>query len=588
MIRHRLLVLFLSTLALVPARATPEDEKFHAVLDHIWASAMEEFPEWATSLGKREGLDRWTDNSEAAIERRRKQSAAFLAELQAIDPETLSPDQRLDHRLIVRDYELDQEGDRFPGEVLALSQLGGVHENITGLMDIVPAEKPEDLEAALTRLAATPALIDQNIALLQRGLKLGVTPPRVTLGAIPAQIENVLADSSLQNPILTPFRRDSPLLTPEQKTAFQDRAVRSLQDTVLPALQKFHVFVKDTYLPGARQTLGMSDLPDGPDWYAFSARCSTTTTLTPKEIHEIGLNEVARIRSEMETLKTQTGFDGDLQAFGHFLRTDPRFFYKSSDELLAGYRDIAKQADAQLPRFFGKLPRLPYGVKPVPEFLADSKPTAYYEGGSLEAGRAGYFVANTSHLDTRPKWEMTALTLHEAVPGHHLQIALAQEQKQKHELLRERSYTAYIEGWGLYAESLGTEMGLYTDPYDDFGRLTFEMWRAVRLVVDTGLHAMGWTREQAIDYFRENTAKSDHDIAVEVDRYLVWPGQALSYKIGEMKIQQLRKKASDALGKNFNLRAFHDTILAEGAIPLDVLDDRITTWITEQKNSPAK
>ncbi len=562
---------------------TPADRQFQKILDRIWGWNMEQYPEWATSLGRREGLDRWTDSSAAAIAKREAQSDVFLKELQAIDAADLSPGPKLDHRLLVRDYELDAEGRPFPGELLALSQLGGVHEGITQLMDVVPAEKPEDLDAALARLNATPVVIDQNIALLRRGLEKGVTPPRVTLGAVPGQIENLLAVDSLESPLLAPFRKDTPLIPPDQKRVYQDKAVQALRETVLPALRKFHDFVKETYIPGARETLGMSALPDGEAWYALSARGSTTTKLTPQEIHEIGVTEVARITVEMQTLKDKIGFQGDLAAFGNFLRSDPRFYYEKPEDLLAGYRDIGKRADAALPRFFGKLPRLPYGVKAVPDYVALSKPTAYYEGGSFLAARPGYFVANTSKLDTRPKWEMEALALHEAVPGHHLQIALAQEMNEKHELLRERSYTAFVEGWALYAEFLGTEMGFYQDPYADFGRLTYEMWRAVRLVVDTGLHAMGWTREQAVAYFREHTAKSDHDIGVEVDRYLVWPGQALSYKIGQLKILELRRRAEKTLGSTFSLRAFHDLLLSEGALPLDVLEERVDAWIAEQK-----
>ena len=559
------------------------DQKFTKLLDRIWEWNMENYPEWATSQGKRTGLDRWTDDSEEAIHAREAQREKFLEELKTIDAAALSPSKRLDHRLLVRDYERDVEGQRFPGEYLALNQLGGAHEGITQLMEVVPAERPEDFEAILKRLNAVPVVIEQNIALLQKGLETGVTPPQATLGKVAEQIEALTVDDSLENPILAPFRKDTPLLSVEEKKAFQDRGVKALRESVLPALKKFHAFAKDTYVPGARQTLGMSAMPDGEAWYVFSAAGSTTTNLTPKEIHEIGLKEVARIEAEMQVLKDKTGFKGSLGEFGKFLREDPQFFYAKTEDLLAGYRDICKRADAELPRLFGKLPRMTYGVKPVPDFAALSKPTAYYEGGSIEAARPGYFVANTSKLDSRPKWEMTALALHEAVPGHHLQIALAQEMDEKHELLRERFYTAYIEGWGLYAESLGTEMGMYKDPYADFGRLTYEMWRAVRLVVDTGMHSLGWSREQAIDYFRAHTAKGDHDIAVEVDRYLVWPGQALAYKIGQLKILELRKRAEKELGKKFSIRAFHDAVLADGAVPLDVLDERITAWIAAEK-----
>jgi uncharacterized protein (DUF885 family) len=575
------LVIFLA--AGLACAAPPADEQFHKLLDRIWAWNMEEFPEWATSLGRREGLDRWTDNSAEAIARRDAQADEFLKALQEIDATALSPAHRLDYRLLVRDYEQDQEGRRFPGEYLVLTQLGGVHEGVTQLMEVVPASSVADFDAILARLRAVPLVVDQNTALLRRGLELGITPPRVTLGAVPGQIEKLLDDDSLENPILAPFRKDTPLLTAAQKKDYQEKALRALREDVLPALKKFHAFVRDVYVPGARETLGMAALPDGEAWYAQAVKNATTTTLTPREIHQIGLDEVARIEKAMETLKEKTGFEGDLAEFGTFLRSDPRFYYQKQEDLLAGYRDICKRADAELPRLFGRLPRLPYGVKPVPDYAALSKPTAYYEAGSLKAGRPGYFVANTSKLDTRPRWEMEALALHEAVPGHHLQIALAQEQEEKHELLRERFYTAYIEGWGLYAEFLGTEMGFYQDPYADFGRLTYEMWRAVRLVVDTGLHAMGWSREQAVAYFRQHTAKSDHDIGVEVDRYLVWPGQALSYKIGAMKILELRRRAEKALGGKFDLRSFHDLILAEGAVPLDVLEERVSAWITAQQ-----
>lgn len=559
------------------------DQQFKKLLDRIWDWNMEQYPEWATSQGKRTGLDRWTDSSEAAIRARDAQTAKFLEELKAIDEASLSPSLRLDHRLLVSDYERDIEGQRFPGEFLALSQLGGAHEGITQLMEIVPAERAEDFEAILKRLNAVPVVIDQNISLLQKGLEKGVTPPQATLGKVASQIEALTVDDSLKNPILLPFTKETPLLNAEEKKAFQDRGLQALRESVLPALKKFHAFVKDTYVPGARKSIGMSALPDGEAWYAYSAANSTTTKLTPKEIHEIGLSEVARIEEEMKAVMVKTGFKGTLEEFGKFLRTDPQFFYTKPEDLLAGYRDICKRADAELPKLFGKLPRMTYGVKAVPEYAALSKPTAYYEGGSFEAARPGWFVANTSKLDTRPKWEMEALALHEAVPGHHLQIALAQEMGEKHELLRERFYTAYVEGWGLYAESLGTEMGLYKDPYADFGRLTYEIWRAVRLVVDTGMHSMGWTREQAIDYFRKHTAKSDHDIAVEVDRYLVWPGQALAYKIGQLRILELRHRAEKELGDKFDIRKFHDAVLAEGAVPLDVLDERINAWIAEQK-----
>jgi uncharacterized protein (DUF885 family) len=309
----------------------------------------------------------------------------------------------------------------------------------------------------------------------------------------------------------------------------------------------------------------------------------TTTDLTPQQIHDLGLSEVARIRAEMDRVIAGSGFSGDFAAFTEFLRTDPQFYYTKPEDLLAGYRDISKRADPELIKLFGTLPRVPYGVTPVPDFMAPSQTTAYYEPGSLEAGRPGQFFANTYKLDERPKWEMEALTLHEAVPGHHLQISLQQEVEDMPWFRRFGGETAFFEGWGLYAESLGTEMGFYKDPYSKFGQLTYEIWRAIRLVVDTGMHSLGWSRQQAIDYFIANTGKAEHDIVVEVDRYIVWPGQALAYKIGELKIKELRAYAERELGPAFDIRSFHDQLLVNGAVPLSVLETHIHEWVAAEK-----
>ncbi|MGH8047820.1 MAG: DUF885 domain-containing protein [Chthoniobacterales bacterium] len=582
----RFLLALVTALALLPhafAAEPTEDEKFQALIAKIWAWDMHEFPEWATSLGKREGLDRWTDESREAIERRDAKTREFLADLEKINAKQLTAKWRGDYDLLLHDYKEGVEGQKFPGELLALNQLGGVHDEISNLMQQVPAERAEDFDAILARYNAVPKLVDQNIELLKRGLAAGITVPRVTLATVPAQLDAIINDESSKNPILAPFEKNPPLLAKEKMEQYRAQAMKAFRETVLPALQKYRAFVNETYIPGARESIGMSAMPGGTEWYAFDAKSSTTTDLTPKQIHEIGEKEVARIEEEMTALREKIGFKGDKAAFGKFLRSDPKFYYRTPDEILAAYRNICKSTDPELPHFFGKLPRLTYGVKPVPDYAADAKPTAYYEPGSPAAGRAGYFFANTSHLDQRPSWEMEALALHESVPGHHLQIALAQEMDEKPELLRERGYTAFIEGWALYCEGLGKEMGLYKDPYSDYGRLTYEMWRAVRLVVDTGIHSQGWTRQQAIDYFREHAALSDHNIKVEVDRYIVWPGQALAYKIGQMKITELRRRAEKALGDKFDIRKFHDVVLGDGAVPLDVLEKHVDAWIAAQK-----
>jgi uncharacterized protein (DUF885 family) len=562
------------------------DARFLRFMDAVWARNMDQYPEWATSEGKNTGDDRWTDLSLEAIEKREAQTRDFLRQLREIPSASLSESHRLDHELLLRQYEEAVEGQRFPGKYLALNQLSGIHQDIAELMQIVPTARVQDYENILKRLEAVPRLVDQHLALLQKGVALKITPPRATMRDVARQLDQLISQDSLENPILAPFRKESALVSKEQRDAYATRALGVFRNSVLPALRKYRAYAVDTYLPACRETIGLSALPDGAAWYAFSARNSTTVNLSPKEIHELGLREVARIRGEMESLIRQTGFRGDFQAFKKYLQTDPRFFYKTEGEILAAYRDISKRADAELPRFFGRLPRLSYGVKPIPAYAAPSKPTAYYESGSREAGRAAFFFANTYLPQTRPKWEMEALTLHEAVPGHHLQIALAQEMDEKHDLIRRRSYTAYVEGWALYCERLGLEMGFYTDAYSNLGRLTYELWRANRLVLDTGIHALGWSRDQAIQFFRENTLRSDHDVEVEVDRYIAWPAQALAYKIGELKIRELRQRAEKELGDRFNLRAFHDALLAKGALPLPVLEREIQNWIHRQQQIP--
>jgi uncharacterized protein (DUF885 family) len=358
------------------------------------------------------------------------------------------------------------------------------------------------------------------------------------------------------------------------------RAAEAYRQSVAPAFTRLHTFLTTKYLPACRETIGVNALPGGDAMYAYNVKWHTTTTRTPREIHETGLAEVKRIRGEMDAVMAASGFKGSYEDFKKFLRSDPRFFFRDAAALLAAYRDVAKRADPELAHLFGRLPQTPYGVKPVPDAIAPSQTTAYYNPGSFAVGRPGIMFANTYKLDSRPIWEMEALTMHEAVPGHHLQISLAQERQGLPEFRKNSSYTAFVEGWALYAESLGGEMGFYADPYSRFGQLTYEMWRAVRLVVDTGLHSMGWTRDQAIDYFRANAAKADQDIVVEVDRYIVWPGQALGYKMGQLRIREMRANAEKQLGAGFDIRRFHDAVLEQGAVPLDVLERQVAAYVS--------
>nr|MDQ6872659.1 DUF885 domain-containing protein [Gemmatimonadota bacterium] len=433
------------------------------------------------------------------------------------------------------------------------------------------------------RLRALPAVVDQTIPLLDSGVKLGVTPPRITLRDVPQQVKDLIPEDPMKSALLAPFTSFPVGISETDRARLRADAVRAYKEQDRPAFQRLQAYLTNNYLPRSRQTIGMNALPNGAAWYAYNVKVQTTTTRTPAEIHALGLSEVKRIRGEMDSLIRSTGFTGDFPAFAHMLRTDPRFFYTDSASLVRGYRDITKRIDPELPKLFGRLPRLPYGVSTIPSYSAPSQTTAYYWPGAPEAHRAGQFFVNTYKLDTRPTWEMEVLTSHEAVPGHHLQIAISQELEGIPEFRRYGGYTAFVEGWALYSESLGPELGLERDPYSKFGQLTYQMWRAIRLVIDTGIHSMGWSRQQALDYFKANSAKTENDITVEVDRYIVWPGQALAYKSGELEIRALRKYAEQELGARFDIRAFHDQILSQGALPLDILDTRIRAWVADQK-----
>jgi uncharacterized protein (DUF885 family) len=545
--------------------------------------AMLEYPEFATALGDPRGQDRLTDLSQDGVQRRRQATRASLALLESIDRSSLPESERVNYELLLDTVQRQVSGLRFPQELLQMNQMGGPQQDLSSLLAMMPGATAAQLRNQIARMEALPAYVDQSIVLMRNGLEAGITPPKITLRDVPQQIRNQLVDDASQSPLLQGFAGIPPTVDPLQADALRQRAEEVYRSRVAPAYERLLEFTENEYLPGARESIAARDLPDGEAWYAHNVAVRTTTDLTPKQIHDIGLAEVARIRSEMEAIIASTGFEGSFEEFLAFLRTDPRFYHTKAEDLMSEYRDIAKRADPELTKLFGVLPRTPYGVIEVPDYAAPSQTTAYYQRGSLKAGRPGYFFANTYALDTRPRWEMEALTLHEAVPGHHLQIAIQQELEGLPWFRQNPSYTAFVEGWGLYSESLGEEMGFYRDPYSKFGQLTYEMWRAIRLVVDTGMHQLGWSRQQAIDFFKENAGKSEHDIVVEVDRYIVWPGQALAYKIGELKIKELRAFATDALGEKFDIRGFHDEVLGKGAVPLSVLEANIKAWVEAQR-----
>jgi uncharacterized protein (DUF885 family) len=430
-----------------------------------------------------------------------------------------------------------------------------------------------------------PLLVEQTTALMRTGIQEKILLPKVVMGRIPAQIAKQVVAQPEESPFYKPFKTFPASIPPAEQKALAASARKLVADGIIPAYRQFQEFFAKEYLPACYDGVGMWQMPNGAEAYAYYARQHTTTNLTPEQIHQIGLAEVARIRAEMEALKTQVQFNGTLAEFFQFLRTDPKFFYHSGQELLNAYKVQAKTTDPLLPKLFKTLPRLPYGVEPIPAIIAPDTYTAFYRPGAADGSRAGMFCVNLYKPETRPKWEMTALALHESVPGHHLQISLAQEQDALPEFRRNglADYTAYTEGWALYAEFLGEEMGEYNDPYAKFGELTYEMWRAVRLVLDTGIHYYHWDRQRAIDYFLANAPKTELDITNEVDRYIAWPGQALAYKIGQLKIKELRARAASQLGAKFDVRDFHDVVLSGGALPLDELEKRVDAWIAERQ-----
>ena len=547
-----------------------EAERLRDLVDASWERDMRENPEWATFVGHPGRHDRWTDMSFDAIERRNREVAERLNALHAIDRGQLSTDDQLTFDLFERDIRDRLDALPFRDELQPVNQLMGPQQDPAMVISAMPSTSDDDLDAIVERLRHLPPLIEQSIELMDEGLRLGITPPQVCLRDVPDQVRNQLVGDPAESPLL-------------ELVKDREDAAAVYTDAIVPAYERLLSYLTDIYIPGARQTTAATDLPDGEAYYAFKVRLYTTTDLTPQEIHEIGLSEVDRIGTAMRKVIADVGFDGGFAEFAEFLRTDPRFFFERAEDLIAEYRAITSRIDPQVSKLFARLPRLPYTVEPVPAYAEKSQTGAYYLPGAPDGSRPGTFFANTYDLAARPKWEMEALTLHEAVPGHHLQIALAQELEDLPAFRRNAWYTAHGEGWGLYAESLGEELGLYVDPYARYGAYNGEIWRAIRLVVDTGMHALGWSRDQAIEYFYEKSGRTDHDVIVEVDRYLVWPGQALAYKIGELRIQELRRRAKEELGDRFDIRGFHDQVLRNGCLPLDVLERQVHSWI--EKNS---
>jgi len=557
-----------------------EAAKLHALFDADWEAGLQRNPTRASMLGDRRWNDRWPDISPAGLEAAYLADSAALVDLLNIDRAKLSPADQLNYDLFKHGKEMALEEFSFDWEQIALNQRGGIQTQ-DELADALRFETEKDFTDWIARLRALPEYIDQTRALLQSGMEGGMMLPKVIMARVPAQIGKQIVAEPEDSPFYKPFVDMPETLDEVQRQQLQTDARTAIAEHVIPAYLLFGEFFSKVYLRVCPETVGAYALPDGADLYAFMARKFTTTDQTPDQIHAIGLAEVARIRAEMEKVKAGTGFEGTLSEFFEFLRTDPQFYYKSGAELLAGYATMSRRIDPLMVKVFKRLPRTPYGITAIPDKIAPDTTTAYYRRPAADGTRPGNYFVNLYLPGTRPKWEMMALSLHEAMPGHHLQIALAMELGELPAFRRNGGYTAFIEGWGLYSEYLGEELGLYEDPYDKFGQLTYEMWRAVRLVVDTGVHHKKWTREKAIGFFKDNAPKSELDITNEIDRYIAWPGQALAYKTGELKIKALRKRAEAQLGEAFDVREFHEVVLRNGAVPLDVLERFVGEWLTE-------
>ena len=571
----------------VARAADDSNARLEALFQSEWERGLRENPLSATYLGDHRYDDRWPDLSPAALAKSNAADKAVLAALAGYDAASLTEANRLNRDLFRRLYQNSADAYAWGLQYMQINQRGGV-QTASEVAELIDFRTAKDYENWIARLNGIGTYVDQNIALLAEGAKRGIVQPKVIMQRIPDQIAKQVVADPEKSPFWQPFSTMPDDMPAAEQERFRAAGRKAITGTVVPAYQRLQAFFNDTYLPASQANVGVWALPGGDQWYQSRAAWFTTTNLTPDQIHEIGLKEVARIRGEMQKVIEQVGFKGTFEEFLHYLRTDPKFHYTDPKQLLAAYQAMAKRVDPMLPLYFGRLPRLPYGVRPIPDQFAPDTTTAYYQGGAMDGTRAGFYYVNLYKPETRPTYEIPVLTIHEAVPGHHLQISLAQELGDVPMFRRDLEATAFVEGWALYSESLGQEMGFYDDPYDKFGQLTYEMWRAVRLVVDTGMHHKHWTREQAIQFFRENAAKSEQDIVNEIDRYIAWPGQALAYKIGELKIKELRARATAELGPAFDIRAFHDVVLGSGAIPLDVLEGNVNAWIAARKAATAK
>ncbi|MGE4618877.1 MAG: DUF885 domain-containing protein [Planctomycetota bacterium] len=554
------------------------DEIYQSYWDHL----LEKSPSMASRYGNREADFQLGSYGLKSIESNSSFNFGLLQQIRTFEIHRLPSDEQQQAKMLERILENSIDAVRVGLHYNPINQRRGPQVWLPTMGSRMSFQKVRDYEAYLSRLRQVPRVIQETIEVLRKGTELGFLPPKVTLAGVLDQLATQATPPANETLFFDPFRSPNKDIDSATQQNLNKKALEVIKGIVQPALKELYAYLEEEYIPLARDTFACLYYPSGSNYYAHCIRQHTTTEKSAKEIHQTGLKEVARIRAEMDKIIEEVGFEGDFTAFTEHLRSDPRFYHQDPEDLLRGYRDICKRADAMLPRLFGKLPRAPYGVRPIPDFEAPRSTTAYYRSAPPDGSQPGWFYANTYNLKSRPIYEMEALALHEAVPGHHLQLALQSELEGLPNWRKSTHFTAYIEGWGLYSESLGDEMGFYKDPYSRFGKLSYEIWRALRLVVDTGIHEYGWSREQAITVMLENSALTRQNVEAEVDRYISWPGQALAYKIGELEIQDILRNSRSKLGDAFDIRSFHDHLLSAGSMPLSTLRIRMEEWVLQQ------
>ncbi len=564
---------------------TVQSEKSPAELDHLyqdyWDFVLKEDPRYATYLGDHRYDDELEDSSEEAFRRRSSQYREYLGRLRGYPRPTVGAD-RLNYELFERELNESIEQLSFRPYLMPITQQQGPHIEVPELVTYHPSRSVQDYENYLSRLGKFPRLIDQTITNMVVGVRERLVLPRIIVERIVPQLKAQIVSEPYKSEFYKPIIGLPKEISPEDARRLDEECADAVLGSIVPAYEKLDRFLQEEYLPASRSEVGIWALPDGGERYAFYVRRFTTTSLSSDEIHQLGLRELAKIRGEMEALMRKLGFTGTVQEFLGKLRKDKAMYYPSGEALVAGFKDILRKMDAALPRLFGRLPKAEYGFREIEAYRAEAAPEAYYYPPPEDGSRPGYFYVNTFRPETRPKYTMESLAYHEAVPGHHLQISIQQELTGLPKFRRHGGYTAFVEGWAHYAEALPKEIGFYSDLYSEFGRLSGSAWRAARLVVDTGTHQMRWTREQAIQFMKDNTGASEHNIISEVDRYIAWPGQALAYKIGQLKISEIRARAERLLGGGFDVRRFHDKLLSDGALSLDILDSEMGRWLETQ------